>query len=641
MNAQTTTKSTGQYRDVPLAKLRFGHDPLAGPEINARVSGRIERIDEMEAMLRERGQLYPLLVVENPTGAAKSAGLFFVFGGNRRLAALHLIHADGKLGVGDAPVPCSVFPPGTNAYELSLAENNTLPLHPVERFRGFAEVLRRDKIKPADAPGEIARRFGLTAKQAGQALALGALDDAVLDAWLAGKIGAESARVFTLCADKKDQARILKAALDGQSWNLEPENLRDRIVGRKKDVAGLVSFVGVEAYRAAGGELAEDLFGERHVVHHPEIASKLARDKLDESCAALVAAGWMWARRADAMPPGWQHNMGGFDRLPVPKTPPMTDDERARRATLLGAAEEAERGEDGDAEEAAQEALEAFDSTMTARGYPAASMKRAGCVVEVTEQGRLKVVAGVVRPDEAKKQKEERRKAERTEQAKAPGPKKEAAISAALATKLSTALTRAAAKVVAENADPRLVKQIAVAALGCAGTFQSHCVRIEGNGVGTSELLGDDEREFASELKKVSKLTDQDLSKRFARLVGASLNLQNASPDRLLVGDREEVQDEDVAALVHFLPTKWMQAALRAEFDADEYFEGAPGQMALDALADCGVPAPKNAKKAALAKVASEVCKKVGWMPPQLRTSGYAGPKARPAPKKASRKKRL
>lgn len=61
--------------------------------------------------------------------------------------------------------------------------------------------------------------------------------------------------------------------------------------------------------------------------------------------------------------------------------------------------------------------------------------------------------------------------------------------------------------------------------------------------------------------------------------------------------------------------------------------------MALAALVDMGVDPPKNAKKAVLAKMATDHAKKAKWLPPQLRTEGYAGPKAKATKAKAKKRR--
>jgi ParB family chromosome partitioning protein len=83
-----------------------------------------------------------------------------------------------------------------------------------------------------------------------------------------------------------------------------------------------------------------------------------------------------------------------------------------------------------------------------------------------------------------------------------------------------------------------------------------------------------------------------------------------------------------------------MKTALLKHFDADDYFANAPRAMAFAAMRDMKIEPLKNAKKAALAKQATDAAKKAGWLPPQFRTKGYAGPKTKAEPK-STRKKRL
>lgn len=619
---------------ISLNRLRFGHDPLAGDELNARSSGRLERIDEMVAMLQTQGQIYPLLVVKNPAGSKKADGLYFVFGGNRRLAALQQIHGDDA----QVMVPCRVFPPGTPAYELSLAENNALPFHPVERFRGYAELVRREKIKPADAAAEIERRFGLTTKEAAKSLALGDLADDVLDAWLAGTITADQARVFTLAASKADQARVLGSVLKANDYGRTPTEIRRRFLGRRKDAAATVKFAGVEAYRAAGGKLTEDLFGEKHVVHHPEIAASLARDELDRFCVALVESGWLWAARHDQMPKGWADYNSPFGELPEPRGGKVTDEEAATIERLQAAERDAAERNDDDAAFDASDEIEAIQSVVQARGYTPAQMKTAGVVVSVSDTGALKLKPGLVRPAEKAAAKAEAKKA--APKSKKTGPGKAAEIPSALAITLSEVLTVSAARVVDEHLGPVDVLRLVLAGFVSDGTYTSGPVRVSHAGMGAGSSYDRDDAEFGVELAKARKLNSADLAIKLAKIVASSIDLRNGSPTRTLIGDKLEVEDEGVSALLHFLPAKFLQAKLIAQFDPENYFDRAPGTYSRAALADMKVPVPIKGTKTALAEFAAEQATKYRWLPVQLRTKDYAGPKLAPAKAARNRKKR-
>lgn len=627
---KTDVKHVARDQMIPLRQLRFGHDPAAGPEINARSTGRLDRIPEMVAMLRTQGQIYPLLVIENPTGEKKTAGEFFVFGGNRRLAALFEIHGGSE---STHEVPCKVYPPGTPAFELSLAENNTLPLHPVERFRGFAEIIRREGIAAAEQAEVIAHRFGLTLVEARKSLALGALADEVMDAWVKGDIGAEHAQVFTL-TDKAHQVKLLASGLKDR-YALQTHNLRRAIMGKKEDVAKYVAFVGPDAYRAAGGTMTEDLFGSHHVVHDAALAKKLADDKITEVCAALVADGWAWAIPTSEAPQNWRHGLG-WGQLEQPKMPKLTGGEADMHAQLKAAVQKADDADDYDKQDQARSALAVFESSVRMRAYKPADKAKSGCIVGIDDDGELDIDAGVQKPEEKKAE----QKAERQKKVKAGGGTP--TIPAALASDLSIQFTKSVADVVV-GGDPIMVLRLAVAGLAAGSGFGIHdCpIKLKHEGMGSTEDMMND-TELADVLKSLPR-SEAALIGKLSRFVSMAISAIDSQPGRSLT-DKDE--HPELVALVSELPVKPFQLALRQNFDAQAYFTRAPGAFALAALADMGVEPLKGAKKSELATLAADHAKKTGWLPVELRAAGYAGPVAKSkavkpaAVKKPAKKKR-
>lgn len=627
MNAET--KPTDAM--LPLRALRFGHDQMAGAELNARSSGRLDRIDEMVAMLTAQGQLYPLLVVENPTGKKESAELFFVAGGNRRLAALRQMHGEES----DLGVPCKLFPRGTNMYELSIAENNTLPLHPVDRYRALAELIRREKFTPERGVVEMAARFGMTEKEAKQSLALGALADEVLDAWLAGTIGAEQARAFTLEPSKPAQAKLLAAARKNP-WMLQVDSLLGNILGKNGDASKYVALVGPDAYRKAGGAMTEDLFGTDHVVHHQAIAKKLADERLAGICKSIVDEDdWKWAEVEDAMPKEWKY-APGWGRIDQPNMPKLSDDERARLAKLKASAQDASDREDNDAEDRANSALTIFETVQRLRAYKPADKARSGVVVGVSDYGEIRMTPGVVKPGEKKAP--AKVDAKTAKKAKKTGPAKPGVISAALAHRMSVALTKAVAEVI-NAVDHDTASRIAVAGLSTTNEFgRSRTVCLTHSGMLSREVDMKTEPQLADELAKVSKMRLSDLFKQLAKIVAMSIDLQTHDGERMLIGKSDDEDNEAASALVHFLPADMLQPAIIGQFDQADYFASAPSSLAISALVDMGVDPPKNVKKKMLADLATDHAMKTRWLPPQLRTKDYDGPAAKPAPKKPKAK---
>lgn len=632
--AETTTKlPAGRDALITLSDLRFGHDPLAGPDINARCSGRLDGIDELAGMINAQGLIRPLLVVQNPTDSKEAKGLFFVFAGNRRLAALM------KLQPSDIKVRALVYDADAPLYELSIADNEALPPHPVDRFRAFATLLERQKIdKPEDQVAFIVSRFGLSKRDAERALALSALDDSVLVSWRDGLITAAQARVFTLQPNKKAQAKLLRDRI-GDEWRMTPSSLRDAIQGDRGDASRLVAFVGRDVYLGAGGTMTEDLFGSDHVVHDPEIAKGLADEKLDAICADMVAAGWKWAEPEDRAPSGWRHGVG-FGRVPTPKLPKDTTEVMAAQiAALTTAANEADAADDHDSADVAREEIAAIENAIRSTAYKPKDMAGAGCYLSITPGGRVNIEAGVIKPAEKKAAATQ----ERAQDAKRAdkGDKPKAEISAAMADRLSTALTTAAAITVAEGGGD-LALRLLLAGFAADGYGGRGPVCVSNTGMGSGDETGIDET-FGAALAKANKLTNAAAFQMLAKVVASAIDLRTNSPTRLLLTGKGEGVEDEAGALAEALPQEELQAALRKAFTPADYFENSPSAYSRAALVDMKIDVPKGVTKAsALAEIATTNAKKTGWLPPQLRTSGYEGPAAdakKPAKAKASKAK--
>ena len=271
-------------KNVALNDLRAGHhsDAPAGV-VNVRCTGRDAGLDTLAASIDSLGVLQPLVVVE-------SGGVFFVVDGNRRLAALEALAAAGRIPR-KAHVPVIEHDVGT-AREAGLAANiNQAPMHEADQMVAFAE-LREAGLMEKD----IAARFGQPVANVRKLLALGGVSPAVLDAWRGGKLRIDDIKNFTM-ASHADQDRVLKKVVKGGStWSIRRE------LGLDADVGHLLSYVGAKAFKAAGGMVVEDLFGNRDAVSDPALLKRLANERLEAECARRRKEGWALGR--DIRQPG-------------------------------------------------------------------------------------------------------------------------------------------------------------------------------------------------------------------------------------------------------------------------------------------------------------------------------------------------
>lgn len=525
------------------------------------------------ASIRKRGVLEPLVVRPNPKG-----GYLIVNGGERYTALLHMKKksekANGVAVNDDFAVRVEVTDrPDAEARATSLATNLVrVEMHPVDEFEAFAAMIQEGATVEL-----IATEYARTVPEVRQALSLAAIHPEIRKAWREGKIEGAAAEAYAQTKDLKHQLRVFQKLKKraGNAWDVNQE-----IAGNTRgEIVPMLRFVTPAAYEAAGHHINPSLFqdedrNETKVDNIPALKA-MAERKLDEEILKLKQDGWAWVVLRDDAP----RDLYSWRKLPDKPTKE-------------------------------QKAL-------------------AGCTIQIAHNGDLEIVRGYIKPGVSIKI--EKTPAQKAAAKKAGGKPKPSTISAALANRLSVSLTKATASVV-EGCDHDSVLRMALAGLFCSSAYSESPICLENKGAGITEQEFD--RDFPQELARLAKLKGRVLVELFAKTVAASVDMAHHSPDSMLVDDEGEVDHEASAALARFVPQKELQRALCTEFNADDYFESAPGAMALAAIADMnGIPM-KNTKKSAQAQMAADMAKKQGWLPPQLRTDGYAGPKAKPARRK-------
>lgn len=559
---------------VPLNKLKFGGD-MPGGGINARTYGRHDGLGELGASILAHGLIQPLAV-------RTVDGVTYVADGNRRLTVLRSLAKDKRIPK-DWPVKVAEIDDATDPLEASLAANILqLPMHEVEQYERFAQLVAAGK-----GIDDIASSFGTSNLMVRRRLALGKLAPSLRQAWREGKMTAEAAQAFTIVEDHELQANAYRSLAQGGMLHRSSivRALTNGSEGRRAEL----TLVGKAAYVAAGGRLVEDLFEEEVHVLDADVLKRLARERLEAECRRLVDDGWAWAiLRSDAPFDNYRWpQVPGADAEP----PAVSPDDRAR----------------------------------------------SGCLVSVGHGGDLWVSFGLVRPTETASEvrvsEDEGQTAEPPARAVA---EPETGISGALAQTLSEQLTTAAA--VALSRDPDLALRVLVASLrSCSAPAR---VSVSGwHGLWKVDLVeraGEDGPKsvtrptFASALVSAETASQADLLAQLALRVARALDLTKAAQEHPAIavnGVRELVDALD--------PDDYLAAARRA-FDAEEYFDRAPVRVAAAAIGEMG-HAAVTGKKGVVAVQAAELARRLGWLPPDLRSRHYRAPRVddeRPKPRR-------
>jgi ParB family chromosome partitioning protein len=595
---------------VPLPELHYGHE--AARSKNARQVGRDDGLESLAASIASHGLLHPLIV-------RREAGKTYVVDGNRRLAAIRLLEKRGTWT--ESTVPCDERDAraarSATDEEVALAANvMRAPLHEADQYEAFYHLHHVDGLEPKD----IAGRFGLQKKRVAQLLALGKLHAKILEAWRAGKIDIEEAQAFTLAPSEAEQAKLFDKL--AKQNNLRAWSIRKELGAGDHDIARLMTFVGKEAYRKAGGVLVEDLFGKDHIVAQPALLKRLADEKLAAEKARLLAEGWSWVETGDNIPDRYNYgHLTTGERA--------TPEEQQRLAELRKiAAQWEEAGEPTEEQEKAADAAEAeieqLEAAIAARGYTAAQKASAGCFVTVGYRGQMEVDLGRIAPKASRAAKD----------AAAKGKASKPPISNALAAELSERLTAGLRQALTST------PHVALAALVAGAQASDGPAKIR---IGSTDAYGRfmptdrANRSFPTLFQTLVAMTPEQLLEAAAGVAAAALsaNVHRADQDPMK-------EHKGLPLVIQHMDAEAVRGAVGRAFDAKVWCEKVSKALVLAAVTEAAGPdAAKllaSKAKGELVKAAAATLRETGWLPPQLRTVHYQGPVAAPKAKGSRRK---
>ncbi|WP_137819187.1 ParB/RepB/Spo0J family partition protein [Pseudomonas sp. 2FG] len=365
---------------------------------NARTTPRLS-IDELAASISRIGLLQNLVVI-----LAADGEHYEVVAGDRRLTALKLL-AKKKCLAADFEVPCLLVP-DASARTVSLAENLLREqMHPADQFEAFAALVKEGR--PVE---DIAADFGVTPLVVQRRLRLANVSPRLMADYRAGSVTLEQLMALTITDDHAAQEAAFYGAPD---WQRGASALRARLTEREIDVRHpLVSFVGLEAYTAAGGGIRRDLFADDDsgtYLTDATLLETLVRDKLESLAEDVRTEGWAWV---EAVPQFSYADRQAFQNAPRTRHEP-TAREASRIASLQTRLEkvdaELEDAYDADDEDKVP-GLERRREQVTAelhalgeslQGYAPEVLNVAGAVVTIDRSGEVLIHRGLLREAEA------------------------------------------------------------------------------------------------------------------------------------------------------------------------------------------------------------------------------------------------
>ncbi|RKF17738.1 ParB/RepB/Spo0J family partition protein [Altericroceibacterium spongiae] len=350
---------------------------LAISPINPRTVIDDSSITALAANLKEMG------LIHNLAGLRQDDGKIGIVAGGRRFRALSTLQDDERFQT----VPVKVTDNPDIARIWASSENNQREqLNPADEIREYAAYATKGTPVPA-----IAMAFGVSENHVYRRLKLASLPDIVLNALKSGDITLSVASCFTICDSSKLVAEVLQQAVD---CRLSEHHIRQLLKPQSvTDTDRRVKFVGLDAYKEAGGPISCDLFEDDIYVDDVELLDKLVNEKLSAEAERISQEGWNWVRPAsDSGVYLYELQNQGYEIL-VPVCGELTEEQEDRYDELAELAHAESIDEDGAAELANLQAILDGEFTDTQKAV-------AGAILYVDYDGNLRDRIGLVHPDD-------------------------------------------------------------------------------------------------------------------------------------------------------------------------------------------------------------------------------------------------
>ena len=238
-------------------------------------------------------------------------------------------------------------------------------------------------------PAIIARAFAVTEKHVYRRLALAHLPAPVLDALQADEITLSSAAAFTIGDDEKRSLEVLEQVRGSNTSDYHIKRLLKPDTVRGSDRRAI--FVGVDAYKAAGGRIGGDLFADETLFDDPDTLDRLFAEKLDAAAKLhREQQGWKWVEvSTEAYIGCYQIEQGKFERV-YPVEGDLTEAEAERYDELADLANGDVLDGEGQAE------LDALQAKSDG-SYTDEQKAHAGAILYIDNSGRIQGYEGLVR----------------------------------------------------------------------------------------------------------------------------------------------------------------------------------------------------------------------------------------------------
>lgn len=385
---------------IPLSKLRHSESNVRK---NGKKPGKKPKAGGM-TIKALAASIFHLGVIQNLVVTAGDDDVFFVEAGDRRLQGLELLLKERKIGP-EYPVRCLIVPVGA-AVSVSLAENfHHEQMHPADEFFAFKSLV--DEGESIEA---VAAQFGLVPLAVQRRLKLANVSPRLMKAFRIDEVTIDQMMALAITDDHKAQDA---AFFNAPEWQRDPRELRARLTEQEIELSRdtVAKFVGIAAYRAAGGVVRADLFAEEGqgiYLCDRELLERLAIEKLAGAVERVKAEGWFWTEAATRTT-----SSDFYDWQRVPQTRRKPTEAEAKQVAKLQKKLQQLRTklddtDDIEAEDELREQLDPLeieleDLQASFCAYAKKYLDVAGAVVTLDNQGKVIVQRGLVRDEDTKR----------------------------------------------------------------------------------------------------------------------------------------------------------------------------------------------------------------------------------------------
>jgi ParB family chromosome partitioning protein len=372
MNAQLKTTKKAQNLAIETVAL----DKLVLSPLNPRQEVTEDEIKLLADSILACG------LIQNLSGIKGKGGNVEIVAGGRRLRALQIaVKQKPEL----ANVPVLIAPNESLAMQWANAENTARSaLHPADEVVAYGKMAKQ-KMSITD----IAKTFAVTEMHVRRRLALSNLPQQVIAALKNGKLTMDQAKIMTLSTD---ESKVLEALELCDDRHFNEYQLKRFLVEESVSVKdNRIRFIGLDAYKEAGGAIVEDLFKDNLEIVDIELLDKIYDEKLTQQAEQFRKEnGWAWVETSYA------NYISPFDLEDAFKFSRMNKLEGEIERDQYKRYQELEELANADAlDEEGEKELAAIQEILDGEFSPE-QKKIGGCLVYVDGKGELSFIEGLV-----------------------------------------------------------------------------------------------------------------------------------------------------------------------------------------------------------------------------------------------------